>query len=79
MAAYKDSTFKSVREQRCAEDIWAEKARKMLLEDERYEDKEYAWACALNHLAQMGKINYRMEHSPLRPGGDPYPTAIVWD
>lgn len=69
----------SVREQRRAEDIWAEKARKMLLEDERYEDKEYAWACALNHLAQMGKINYRMEHSALRPGSEPYPTAIVWD
>lgn len=52
---------------RRAEDRWLESARRMLLENDEYEDKLYTWACALNGLLVDGKITDRMAYAPLHP------------
>lgn len=62
-----DRQFNSPREQMRAEDEWIESARRMLLADDRFEDKLYTWACTMNSLSQKGFISYRMEHMPLYP------------
>lgn len=59
--------YLSPRGRRRAEDRWLANARKLLLEDDRYDDKLYTWACALNGLLVDGKITYRMANAPLHP------------